>query len=451
MNISQLEDLLNPQQYFSFLKSLIKHRDRIEDVNTWLEWYKGDENKLQNILERIGKILMEKHYEVLYPIELIPVPRYPFTKRPIIAWSELQDKPFSDFEVNKLKYICGKLGNLINAGFITRHIIVIDVEHKDSFLRKIADVETRRGFHIIRYLDKYECVELRVGESSKEVSGLKISFVKNSIHIDVFSGKYYLASHPLQSRWLEYDGKVINVRSYKIVSNEAYYSFRSADFTPLKASPSEIEDLLKTILKQYGFDYEARTLKVIPLEKTPTVSGNLDTGAGTPKKESHYNTKFYSKLSPFNYNEFKEMLLKVSNLLPTCLKNALFSNIPKGVRFFHGCLLRCIVPHFVFLDDKNLQALINDWYSRCGRTKSDLTRAKYLWIYYTGKLTIDNVKVRAPSFMNVPSEAWSTFMTLGYCNNCLIKDTCLTLKPRERKKMLIKYIEDLIVNVCQVH
>lgn len=449
MNIENLYQLLNPKNYISFIRSLPFQEDKIPDVSDWLQWYGNDKEKLSSILEKITYILMEKHYEVLYPIEMIVIPRYPFTKIPMIAWGKFQTVSFEDYEVNKLKYVCSRLGNLINASFITRNFIVIDIDCKSREVRNLADIETRRGFHIIRFLPNYECVEIRYNTTSGEVVGFKVSIVKDDIHIDIYSGKNYLESHPLQSRYLEYINGTINVRSYKIISEIAYNSFKTADITPLIAKPSDVEDIIKHLLKVFGLEKEANSLKIIPLEKQPVIDNKITNGVGIPKKTSSYNIYYYSKVSSLNYSEFKKIVEKYKHLFPTCLVKSLFDNIPKGLRFFHGQFLRALLPHFVYINEEGLKEILNDWYSRCCKTKSDLTKAKYLWLYYTGKLNIESEIIRVASFLKIPEETWSTFQSLGYCNSCILKETCLKQDLKNRKKFIINYITHTLENLIK--
>ena len=448
MSFEFLETLLNRKNYIKFLRSLpfqkVKRDNNEEflfpEIEEWLTWFNNDSHELSKVLEEIAEKLLDKHYEVIYPIESIIIPRYPFSKKPMISWQEFQFKPFTDYQVNKLKYICSRLGNLINTYYIPRHLIVIDFDKKIDVARKYADVETRRGFHIIRYIEKYEAIETKIGETS----GFRVGLQIGDIHIDIISGNLYLVSHPLQSRYLEFDGKKVNVRNFKLLSKEAYYCFKSGDWTPLKASVQEIEELIKTILKELNANEIVDKIQLKPHEKIEITTTDVSASSGIPKKESRYNQNPSLKISTLIYNEFKEKLRKYINYLPICLKKALFETVPEGTRFFHGQFLRAILPYFVYLDDQTIYDVINDCFSRWGKKRSDYTKIKYYWLYFTGKLKVDDKVIRTASNLKLRSEVWSCFYSLGYCNECILRDRCLKLSNSERKKLIIDYIRKIL-------
>jgi len=439
MNIKFLEQLLDSKIYISFLKNLVNLQHTVPEVSDWLSWYNNDKDRLAEILEKIAKILLDKHYEVVYPIEMIIVPAFPFSKRPMISWSTLQNKSFDDYEVNQIKYYCSKLGNLINTLFICKNFVVIDIDAKVEKIRNLADVETRRGFHIIRYIPNYEAIEFNLGN----IQGTKIVLTRDNIQLDIRSGKSFIVMYPLQARYLEFSNGLINVRSYKILSKEAFYAFKSGDITPLKATIDEVRELIQEVLERLGFDEEAKKIQLRPIERQE-VTQLHDSEKGVPRKLSRYNVNFYHKIPTLRFDEFKRFVEEKKDILPVCLVKSLLENIPKGVRFFHGQFLRAILPHFVYIDDEELKKILDDWISRVGVRPSDYTRSKYLWHYFTGKLKIDDVEVKAPPFMRIPSETWTTFQTMGYCDKCPLRLSCLTLDEKGRKRLIVEYVEKIL-------
>ncbi len=432
MEIRSLEELLNQEKYLQFLRDIGLGKYGVTEREEWLQWFRGNKEELSKILVYIGKVLIKRHYTVLYPIEMIVVPRYPFTKVPIVRWSLLQTKSYQDYEVNKIKEICSKLGNLINCGFLLRHFVLIDIDKKDEIGKKYGDIETKRGYHIIRYIPDFPAVEFKL----VNIRGCKIKIR----HIEIMSGSSFLGSHPLQSRYLEFVNGKVNVRSYKIISKECEYAFRSADLTPLKSNIEEVKEIIINILKEYGWEGYVNQIKIKGLEKEEI---SKEVPVVNPR-ESKFNQEALPTLGVLSYKELKEMLEKNINKLPTCVKNALFGSPSKGTRYFHLRLLLGIIPYFVLLDDDNRKDLVIDFAERTNSKRSEIREWAYHSKYFTGRAEVDGEKISTVSKYGIPVEAWSTFETLGYCHSCPLRETCLKINSSQRRKLIVRYIEDLL-------
>jgi len=432
----ELSELLDRKKYLEFLRDLGSGKYPVKEVLDILGEGTFTPETLSRSLEYIGKKLLGKHYTVLYPVEMIVVPRYPFSKQPMIAWKDLQGKEYSDPEVVRIKYITGRLGNLINSGFLLKNFVLVDIDNKNNVKSEYADIETRRGYHKLFYIPRYACAEIKFNN----VKGNKISLYCNSINIEVMSGSRFLGSHPLQSRYLEVSGGKINVRSYRTISRRAEIGFGSADLTPLVGSIDDFKAYLEGLLRELGCEGYTNKIIIIPKEREDTTEGLPQVSP----RESRFNTSKIYILGGLPYKEFKALVSDKQPLLPTCLRQALFSVVDKGHRYFHLRLLLGIIPFFVPLTDETISEFIEDWKMRTGSTAGEVRQWIYNSKYFTGKITMDDKELHVPSILGVPVEAWSDFESLGYCNNCCLRDSCLRFEGSKRRKLIVNYIESLI-------
>ena len=431
-----LKQLLNPSKYIQFLYDIVDGKYPVNEALEWIDWFNGNRDELKKVLATIAKILFKKHYTVLYPIEMIVVPRYPFTKQPMVGWKELQGKDFGDQKVNELKEACSKLGNLINVGFLLRNFVLVDIDSKDIGKSIEVDIETRRGYHKIFYIDGFPAVKMKLGKNV----GFKLSINCLGVKVDIISGSSFLGSHPLQSRYLEYKDEKINVRSYKIVSKDADIAFRSADLTLLKATVDDVKDYISRLMKALGCEGYCKQIELQGVEKEEEVKELPDVNP----KLSRFNVNPVKVLPSFDYKEFKDMLKDKLSILPTCLRIALFGTIEKGHRWFHLRLLTAVLPFFVSMDKLNIEAMVNDFASRTNSTRSDVRKWLYDIKYFTGRLILDNQEIIVPSKLGVPAEAWSDFETLGYCDNCPLAPSCRRLKGSMKRRLIVAYIAKIL-------
>jgi len=430
------ESLLSKDGYIKFLEDIARGVYPVQERDDWLSWVGGDVEKLVKILRYIGEVLYQKHYTVCYPIEMIVVPRYPFTKQPMVRWSDLKVLNSSDTEVTRLKKYASQLGNLINVGFLLRNFLLIDIDSKPEEIRKLVDVETRRGFHIIRYMPNYPALEFKYRNNSPNY---KVSLNCNGIKIDIITSSNFLGSHPLQSRYLEYNGK-INVRAYTFRSKEAEIAFRSADLTLLKISANDAIELIYTVLKELGCSDLCKNLEIKPVEKeTVTIEVN-----SVKEKESRFNRAPIMLAGALSYRRFKEILYKHIEEVPVCLRYALFGNISKGHRWYHLRLLIAVVPYFVLLDSRELSQLIDDFVQRTNSTRGDARKWIYDSKYFSGKAEVNESRVIVPSRFGVPADAWTEFETLGYCRECFLRNECLKLSGSERRRLIVRTISVIL-------
>jgi len=442
--ISLLESLLKPDSYINFIRTLHRLRHRVPEYQDIVDNLGGDVSKVERVLEEIAKKLLQKHSPVLYPQQVSPIPIFPFSKIPMCEWTPIQTGSLDPKLAVRLKYLCSRLGNLINVAFPLRGFILIDVDEKVSSIRKIADVETRRGFHIIRYVPNCEGVKLdvefRIDNETRSISSM---FIRIG-NVDYKSSQLYYAMYPLQARYIEVSrtpsGVNVSVKSYKLISDIAFFAFRSGDIEPIIASPSEVAELFKTVIELANPRVKIVKVEAKPIEKIELNVQVLGEGSGTPKKESFYNRNVKIMCGSMTYKEFKEKLQQHINLLPTCVRKTMFEVIPDGYKFFHGCFMRFLVPVFVTLDRDNLREVIEDWVERNAKRKSDITRVKYYWLYFTGKLDLFGSEVRTPVYSRFIRDAFEAFAGLGYCNSCVLREMCVGKNPGERLKIIVEYL-----------
>ena len=434
-----LEHLLDFKNYLDFIRNIAHGKIFVKERDEWLEYVGKDPRKLEDILVYIAKELYKRHREVVYPYETIIVPRYPFSKQPIVSWYNLKDKDFSNYEVNAIKYASSRLGNLINAGFILKHFVLIDIDTDDPKLRSLVDIKTRRGYHKIFYIGNYEAILIKFRTKSGTTATYKYIFNLGDVKIEVMSGKDFLGSHPLQTRYLDFKDGKIHVKSYKLLSSEASNSFLSADVTLLKASINDIEEFLLDILKIYGQEKLIKNIELKPVEKQelePKTSKEMLSYVRTAK--SRFNQAPISALGSMSYSEFKQELSKFLSSIPYCIKEALFGSPEKGTRWYHLRLLLAIVPYFVYLDEENMSALINDFSSRTKSTRSDVRQWIYSTKYFTGRLGLGDEEIVTPSRFGAPTEVYTLFKSLGYCDKCPIKEECL--RAKNKRKVMISHL-----------
>ncbi len=432
----KLEELLNNKRYIQFLKDIAGGKYFVKEIEDLKEELNLDSKRLEKVLTVIGKRLLQKHYTVLYPVEMIVIPRYPFSKRPLIEWKPLQMKDYGDAGVTKIKEITGRLGNLINCGFLLRNFVLIDVDSSNIPAKVEFDIKTRRGYHKLFYIPKYKIVEFTLDN----VRGVHIKIKCNDVEIELMSGSGQLGSHPLQSRYLEISNGKVNVRSYKILSKRAEYSFRSADLTPLESSIDDVRAFLEELLRKLGCEEKLRQLELVPKEEEE-ISTDI---TNVNPRESRFNVNRLTIVGGLSYGEFKKILEPKQSLLPVCFKKALYDNIDKGHRYFHLRLLVAILPYFVALDEKNIEELVSDFAERTNSTRGEIREWVYHSKYFTGKMKLDEKELHVPSKLGVPSEAWSDFRELGYCSVFPFRESCSRLEGSKRRRLIVEYIENLM-------
>jgi len=134
----------------------------------------------------------------------------------------------------------------------------------------------------------------------------------------------------------------------------------------------------------------------------------------------------------------------VEGKIPTCIKNSLFGNIRKGYRYFHLRFLLAILPFFITLDKIGIKELVKDFAMRTDSKRSEVREWTYYTKYFTARVYMNDQEAVAPSKLGVPSESWSTFETLRYCDTCTLKDQCLKLSLKQRRKLLVDYLAEIL-------
>jgi len=427
-----LEKLLEKEEYFSLVRKMARGEVAVEEIEDLLPYVDGNRKKLEDILVALAKKLMEINRPIIYPVELIIVPRFPFSKRPLIEWGSFKVKDFKDSEVNKVKDISSRLGYLINTGFIAKHFVLIDVDSKNVPKSLEFDTETARGFHKLFYLPKFPAVEVRIGGQPS----FKYKIMCSNIPVEIMSGSNYLISNPLQSRYIQVENGKFNVRRYRIISKRADYAFSSADLTPLISTVDDIKDFLCRLLSELGCSGYCRELELKPLEKEE-ITLSID---NKDPKSSKFNSNPLPVIGTLSYEEFKNLLGNKLPLLPACLRHALFDNLHEGERYCFARLLVVLVPFFVQVDDRNLETMAKEFAERSGFRKVRM----YYWKYFSGLIQIDESVVRAPSKLGVPEECWGLFETSGYCNSCPLRESCKNRSGSEKRRLIVSYIEELL-------
>ncbi len=402
----------------------------VPEYSEWLEALKGDTEKLVRVFNAIRSRLIAINTTVLYPQEFIVIPRYPFSKKPLIPWLPLKDKDPNDRDVMEVKEFCSRAGKLINTAVIAKHLVVLDIDANIPTVRELADVKTRRGYHLVFYVPKYEVVKV-YGQS-------KYVFRYGDFSIEFISGSNYLWSFPLQSRWLEFVNGVANVRLYKIISNRLEYALSSGDLTPITATIDEVESKIRKVLETLGLKGYAKSLTLEGVEKESNLN---ETSSIVNPKQSKFNANPITALGGLSLTEFVKLCSKVKERLPVCVREALLGTPIKGSRYFHLRLLLAILPFFVSLTEEELEYLAEDFGVRTSSRKSEIREWIYGSKYFTGRAN----GLVLPSKFGVPEDAWSYFRSAGYCSNCPAYGLC----RGKSRRGIVEYLTHLLEGVVQ--
>jgi len=403
----------------------------VPEYSEWLETVRGDVERLQRIFLTIRSKLEAVNTTVAYPQEFIVIPRYPFSKKPLIPWIPFKSKDPNDRDVLEVKEFCSRAGKLLNTAVIAKHLVVIDVDCNLNQLSEVADVKTRRGYHLVFYVPDYEAVKI-YGQT-------KYVFTNGDFHVEFISGSNYLWSFPLQSRWLQFINGVANVKRYKVISKRLEHALGSGDLTPITATLDDVEESLRKVLEIVGMKGYAKSVRLEGVEKESYL--NASTSTVNPKT-SKFNANPLTAIGLLPFNEFVKLCAKVKDRLPTCLREALFGNPVKGSRYFHLRLLLAVLPFFASLTEEDLEMLARDFGERTSSRPSETREWIYHAKYFTGRA---NGLVTASKF-GVPPEAWSYFRSAGYCHNCPAYGLC----RGQSRRGIIEYLTQLLDKLVEV-
>jgi len=460
MNLEQLLRLKNEEDYIKLLTYIAEGRIDIPERYDWLEKLRqiseNPEHELVQGLRTVGRII-HRQYEkkkrlILYPLEIIVIPLFPLSKRPIINWGDYQTKSFYDQEVNKLKEILGELSILLNSAFITRHFVVIDFDFPDEatkevsdaskVLRKIMDLETRRGFKKYFYISKYEAIKLKYFKQE----GYKIVLPTPVANIEIKSGNTFLDMYPLQARYLlirrEGSDIVFSVKKYRVLSRELDIMLTSLDVERISYKIDDVKHFLAVLLRELGYEKYAKSIEenllLLGEERQSVTSVQLS----KPSKVSKFNIYKLAVVPELTYSEFIKKLRDNESKLPNCVKTAFLGTVPKGVRYYFLRFAIAVLPFFVLLTEDELQKVAEDFATRFNLSKPKL----YYYEYFTGKLDFEDgnekLTIFIPSKFGVPPETWTLFRELGICKGCPLEASC----SKSRMK-IVKYLLDQVLAV----
>jgi len=431
-----IEKLLSKENYINLIRMMAQGKVFVEEIEELLKYVSGNRTKLEALLVALSKRLLDINKPVIYPIETIVVPRYPFSKKPLIEWGKLKDRSYNDPEVNRVKDISSRLGAAINSAFIGRNFVLVDIDSENLPKDLEMDVKTRRGYHKIFYIPKYPAVMFKLGGNPSTKYKVKCG----DIDIELISGSNYLISNPIQSRYIVYADSKFHIYRYKILSKRAEICFNSADLTPIYADIEDVKAFLQDLFNKLGCEGYSKVLEVVGLEKE-NFSNDIPM---VRAKESKFNNNAMSLVGGLDYTEFKNSLQSKAEMLPTCLRQALFGGIDKGHRYFHLRFLLAVLPFFVEMNNNNIEIFIKDFAERTSSTPGEVRSWLYNTYYFTGKISIEGNDIRTPSLLGVPNEAWTDFEGLGYCNDCVFKDNCKNSSGSDRRKQIVSYITQIL-------
>jgi len=431
-----LNRLLNKEEYLKLLYGLGSGKIPVIEYSDWLKAWGKDSESLGKALVAVGRALLANQQTILYPLQLIVVPRYPFSKEPMIQWRSLQLKDPNDIEVTRLKEICGRLANLINVGFILRGFILVDIDGGIGQYSNDLDIKTRRGFHKIFYIDNVPGIEITFSGVDAKNYTPKWKLQVGNINIEIMSGPFYLGSHPLQSRYLEISNGKINVLRYKCISKECEYAFRSADLSTITYKTSEAIDWIRGFLNKLGLENYSKNLKYREL----TVDRVNMIVKDTTPRNSRFNENHSYTMGGLDYTEFKDILAKQAGLIPNCIKRALYEQLVEGERYCLGRLLAAVTPFFIYVVKGNLENMAKDFAERSGFKDAKT----YYWKYFMGTLKIGDEEVGNPSLLGVPKECWEFFKEAGYCETCPLYESCSKLNSGQKRQLIVDHITGVI-------
>lgn len=431
-----LLSLLDRANYMKLWKRILRGSIDVPEVQDEIAKLKAPQEVVEKTIMKLAKYLYDNRKPVIYPLELKIVPRYPLSKRPLLPWQGLQSLEPTSPEVVTIKEVASQIGTAINAGFILEHFVLVDIDAKIVELRKYADVETRRGYHILFYVKDYPAMVFKNGNDY----GSKIVIKCNNISIELMSGRRFLGSYPPQSRYLDTSNGKLNVRRYKVLSNRLFYAVSSTDLEPISATPDEVIDYVRNLLRILGCDKEAKELVLKGLEEEPEPT-LISTSPGNPPGKETYST---TAIGSLELEDFLSILNKKKRLLPVCVRQAFLGRIEHGYRFYHLRLVTRILPRYVVVREDTIRRFLEDWAKRTDSTSSDLRRAYYNMRYFMGKTKLGDETIYTVPTTGVPEESFSAFEELGYCNVCPLRYKCSGKSPKQRTKIIEEYMDTFI-------
>ena len=408
-----------------------------------IDGFKLDKEFVRNELLTICKIMIKKYRRFAYPLEIIPIPCYKFTKRPLIKWEEVQDLDPNDRKAIELRYVCSILGNYINVLIPLRHMVHIDldfesVEQKERIKNKFEDqfqeffdVETRRGFHKFFYIPDYYAVgfawKIYVKKPDDTVEE-KLSQWKfwQTIHLpsvgaklDIRSSPKFLAIYPEQSHYLIYDGKELRAFKYRCISGDCAKFVLVADISSIKASVEEVKDFILKVIKRlepnlYEKVRKDLVLKGFTKEEFEDVYKQIQ--HTKPKKfDSLEEVEYIPIIGNLSYKQFKQVLDAIKFKLPRCVQITFFEKIPKGFCYAFARLACTIIPFFVHVDRKELEEIVIDFYERAESFKTPKT---YYWEYFMFGIPPEADKIGFPSPYGIGCEVFEIIKEHARCDEC---------------------------------
>ncbi|RLF40267.1 MAG: hypothetical protein DRN12_05755 [Thermoplasmata archaeon] len=450
-----LENILtNPEEY---IVKEFRSKKRAKDFDEIIEKYGLDEEKVEEDLREMMRILKKKNITFTYPLELIVIPAYKFTKKPLIRWEELQEKLPNDREVIHYRYICGKLGYLINTLFLLRNFVVIDldfnsIEDKEKYKKnvfKMFDVETKRGFHKYFYFDQYVAVGFKYKGIKKLNFWTTIHIPEINAKIDVRSSPRLLVIYPEQSHYIIFEDNILKAKKYRCISHECRCMIFSSDIYLLKSSVDSIKDFIISLIKMFNENLAKSIennleLKPLEIDEYRQVLSHV--------QESSNVKDDYNSVIPITgnltYNEFKNILQMIHNRLPPCIKVAFLENVKTGYCYAFARLSCTIIPFFVHVDDNELEKIAEDFHKRYESFRSP---KKYYWNYFMFSIKPDGNLEGYPTRFGISDDVYLQIHQYVNCNNCEYNDQCIYfrrnflgkengLKPRNILFNLIKKI-----------
>jgi len=449
--------LQNPCSHISQLVQTAE-RLEIEEILSLIEEHKLSKEFVANELLEICKCISKHYRRFAYPIQIIPIPAYKFTKRPMISWEEFQDVDPEDRKAIQLRYVCSLLGQFINVLFPLRNFVHIDVdfqtpEQKELIKSRFSDgfqdffdVETRRGFHKFFYTPEYYAVGFAwrihvykedgtVEEKLTDYSfWLTIHLPDSKAKLDIRSSPKFLAVFPEQSHYLIFDGKELFARKYRCISGDCAKFSMVADVTPLQAKLEDIKNfIVKTVARLYPSFVEKvkkdLVLKGFTKEEFYEIWNRVQEKIPS-KKKGIENIEYITVIGNLSYSQFKHLLRRFKEKLPNCVRKTFLEKVPKGYCYGLARLACTIIPWFVHIDSKELIKIAQDFAERFESFKKPRT---YYWNYFMFSLPPKEDKVGYPSIYGIDSTTFQLFKDFVECDKCEYRNEC---------KLYLKYVNN---------
>ena len=459
------------------LEQLASDEDLIDDLyEKSVKLLKEDYPYLSKLIDKeidiLFKSLKKVRRNVGFALEVIPIPFYKFTKRPLIKWSDVQKLDSNNIQTLKLRHVCSRLGNLLNYAYVLHNFVVIDIdivypkveklsdyikirkfiqEKKREILEKcgnIFDIETRRGFQKIFYLKNgYALATLYKRSDSKAiVFWTNINLPESFCKLEIRTGGRFLAIYPEASHYLDVENGKLVAKKWKVISNSARQFVYANIVDTLEASVDEIRDFILKVLECLDINVYKSLSKVLEFKAVNKEEYfNYIEKFKLPEKNNNSKNINYT-IATLDFKEFISILRRIKNKLPNCVYKIFFEGVKSGYCYFMGRLLCTFLFKLVKPTVENVEEVSNYFVDLFESFKKPRT---YYYYYYCFSLCPNLYNIGYPTTFNIGQDVYEVVREYSKCDECKYRDVCYLYNKYVKGVDRGLKIEDIILELMK--